>query len=67
VLAPLRAPALFLDETLRFSPELREGFDLALGATMTSASGDSLANGELEGSSGTSDVTMILAVDVGDR
>jgi len=67
VLAPLRPPALFLDETLRFSPELREGFDRAFGATITSASGDSFANGDAEGNSGTSDVTMILAVEVGDR
>ena len=67
VLTPLRPPALFREDTLRFSPELRHGFDLALGATITSASGDSFANGDVEESSGTSDVTIMLAVEVGDR
>jgi hypothetical protein len=56
-----------LDVTLRFSPEARDGFDLDLGATITSASGESFANGEEEGGSGTREVTIIFAVEVGER
>ncbi len=67
VLAPLLPPALFLDDTLRFSPGLRGGFDLVFGATITSASGDSFANGELGGGAGTREVTMIFAVEVGEK
>ena len=67
VLAPLLPPALLLDVTLRFSPVARDGFDLDLGATITSASGESFANGEEEGGSGTREVIIIFAVEVGER
>jgi hypothetical protein len=56
-----------LDVTLRFSPEVRDGFDLDFGATITSASGDNFANSEEEGSSGTREVIIIFAVEVGER
>jgi hypothetical protein len=70
VLPPLLAPTLFLEAlvTLRFSRvELLEGLDLGLGATITSASVAILANGWEEGKGGTSEVTLIFAVEVGDR
>ena len=70
VLPPLLAPTLFLEAlvTLRFSRvEFREGLDLVLGATMTSASGAILAKGWEEARGGTSEVTIIFAVEVGDR
>lgn len=70
VLPPLLPPTLFLEAlvTLRFSRvELREGLDLVLGATMTSASGAILAYGCEEAKGGNSEVTTIFAVEVGDR
>lgn len=59
---------LFLLVILLLSP--RDPFDnlgRTLGATITSASGAILANGEVSGGAGVSDVITILAVDVGDR
>jgi hypothetical protein len=67
VLAPLLAPVLLLDVTLRLSPDDREGLDLDLGATITSPPGSSFANGDVDGGGGSRDVMMIFAVDVGDR
>jgi hypothetical protein len=67
VLAPLLPPALFLDAVLRFSPDVRGGFDLDFGATITSASGANFANWEFDGGAGINDVTVIFAVEVGDK
>lgn len=70
VLEALLPPALFLllPVALRLSArELLLVLDRTLGATMTSASGAILANGEVSEGAGVREVTTILAVDVGER
>lgn len=70
VLEVLRPPALLLllPAALRLSArEPLPAFDRTLGATMTSASGAIFANGDAVGGAGVREVTMILAVDVGER
>ena len=70
VLEALLPPALFLllPVALRLSArELLVVLDRTLGATMTSASGAILANGEVSEGAGVREVTTILAVDVGER
>jgi hypothetical protein len=70
VLAPLLPPVLFLPTlvTLRFSfPLLRDDLTRVFGATITSASGDIFAKGDVEGGAGVREVTIIVAVDVGER
>lgn len=53
---------------LRFSPLLAlPDFGRTFGATMTSASGAILANGDVAGGAGVNEVTTIFAVDVGER
>ncbi len=70
MLAPLLPPALLRLALvmLRFSVGLlRDDLGRVLGATTTSASGAILAKGHDEGGLGASDVTIMFAVEVGDR
>ena len=70
MLAPLLPPALLRLTLvmLRFSVALlREDLGRDLGATITSASGAIFAKGDDEGGIGVRDVTIMFAVDVGDR
>lgn len=53
---------------LRFSPLLAlPDFGRTFGATMTSASGEILAKGDVEGGTGVREVTVMFAVEVGER
>jgi hypothetical protein len=67
---PLRPAALLrlmlaiLPVSLRLE---RASLALAFGATMTSASGDNFRNGVSEPAGGAREVTVILAVEVGER
>jgi len=66
VLPALRAPVLLL----LLPPALRGAFAVfarVFGATMTSASGEIFANGEVFDGAGVSEVTTTFAVDVGER
>jgi hypothetical protein len=62
-LLPLRLLAVLLASLLSLLLDLGR----VLGATITSASGAILAKGMVFGIGGTKEVTMMLAVDVGDR
>lgn len=70
MLAPLRPPVLLwpaLAILLLCVPSAFTGRARVFGATMTSALGESFANGIVDGCGGTRALTIMFAVEVGER